>query len=560
MERVMKKILVIDDQEEVRELVAVALRSELFEVLKSASGRDGIQVAKNEHPDIILLDIMMPGFDGIATCRILKRNPITKNIPVIFLTAKSSKEDVKAAFEAGGKDYVAKPFSPDDLLKRIQKWISLEEAHFDPSSVIKKEELKSIDSQKIKEELKRESPAQINFARFGDVMVLTTPFDGIFMENFRLYRNAFTNIIDSGIFNVVFDLDSVRRIDGTGLALLLSVREALGQNSGGLRITFPAKELNSQFSFLNLNYIFRAYKNIQEAAESFIEPDKGKKESSDTRELNICLSCTFVNPHNFLYCGNCGTNLAIGRGDNIFESLRNSISQKVFSDAQSKDIDEINRLRNIAAEEQKIPSEFEVELISENLAVTYKSRQTDDKIFAAEEQIAVQAPVLNNRILPVLPGMKVVLRNRQVGKYSIFETVVKTVDTQKNMIVVRYTKEAKNIHTRKYFSINPKKPIPVKFVNPSLQGTGEQYNGIIVELSRVGMSVFSKEHLPVNKCLTLQFMLPDKDRITTPLVVAQRSERDFMYDVEFVVIDEGERSEIIQYMYKRQIEMGKEES
>ena len=108
----MKKILVVDDQAEVRELVEVTLRSEEFEIIQAKSALEAIEKAKSEKPDLIILDIMMPNFDGIATCKILKRNPITKKIPVIFLTAKHGKEDVKAALQAGGKDYVMKPFQP----------------------------------------------------------------------------------------------------------------------------------------------------------------------------------------------------------------------------------------------------------------------------------------------------------------------------------------------------------------------------------------------------------------------------------------------------------------
>lgn len=141
-----KKILVIDDQKEVRDLVEASLRDGGFEIFKASGGREGIQIAKNTRPDIIILDIMMPNFDGIATCKILKRNPITKKIPVIFLTAKHGKEDVKAALQAGGKDYVMKPFSPDDLLERIQKWMQEQEKKFDPSTVIASESLSKVKS------------------------------------------------------------------------------------------------------------------------------------------------------------------------------------------------------------------------------------------------------------------------------------------------------------------------------------------------------------------------------------------------------------------------------
>ena len=89
-----KIVLIIDDREEIRDIVIATLRGSEFEVFEASNGRDGIQVAKEQKPDLILLDIIMPGFDGFATCKIIKRNPDIKDIPVIFLTAKKSKEDI----------------------------------------------------------------------------------------------------------------------------------------------------------------------------------------------------------------------------------------------------------------------------------------------------------------------------------------------------------------------------------------------------------------------------------------------------------------------------------
>ena len=116
-----KKVLVIDDQLEIRELVDITLRGTEFDVLKASGGKEGILIAKQQKPDLILLDIMMPKFDGYVTCKVLKRNPDTRDIPVIFLTAKKSKEDIQTALKAGGSDYIAKPFSPSDLLTRLRR-------------------------------------------------------------------------------------------------------------------------------------------------------------------------------------------------------------------------------------------------------------------------------------------------------------------------------------------------------------------------------------------------------------------------------------------------------
>lgn len=116
-----KKILIIDDQLEVRELIAVTLSAPEFTVLRASNGRDGIQIAKKQSPDLILLDISMPQYDGIATCKTLKRDDETKRIPIIFLTARQAREDVRKAIDAGGVDYITKPFSPENLHARVRK-------------------------------------------------------------------------------------------------------------------------------------------------------------------------------------------------------------------------------------------------------------------------------------------------------------------------------------------------------------------------------------------------------------------------------------------------------
>ena len=166
---------------------------------------------------------------------------------------------------------------------------------------------------------------------------------------------------------------------------------------------------------------------------------------------------------------------------------------------------------------------------------------------------------MSGQMLPVGAGMKLILKNKQVGRQSVFNSEVLRVDNEAKSIIVRYTAIAKNIHTRNYFSLDPKTPIPIKLINPSLKSEGKIFKGIILELSRVGMIVFSEENLPVNKCLAITFKLPGGSEIVTPLVMVGKSEKNSIYDVDFVIIDEKERSEIIQYMYKRQIEMSKQQ-
>lgn len=118
----MKKILIVDDQIEVRDLVEVTLRVEDYEILKAESGERAIEIAKKEKPELIILDIMMPGgMDGLETTRILKNDPETKSSTIIMLTAKGQEADKEEGFKAGADGYFTKPFSPLELIKKVEE-------------------------------------------------------------------------------------------------------------------------------------------------------------------------------------------------------------------------------------------------------------------------------------------------------------------------------------------------------------------------------------------------------------------------------------------------------
>ncbi|MCZ7609442.1 MAG: response regulator [Ignavibacterium sp.] len=125
----MKKILVIDDLPENVFMLQDRLEHEGFEVLTAYDGYTGIDKAKSEQPDLILLDIMMPDITGLEVCKILVNEPITKDIPIILVTAKSGAEDTREGLEAGAFDYIKKPFNRIELLARVQSALKLSEAH-----------------------------------------------------------------------------------------------------------------------------------------------------------------------------------------------------------------------------------------------------------------------------------------------------------------------------------------------------------------------------------------------------------------------------------------------
>lgn len=113
-------ILVVDDEEDILELVSYNLIREGYKVVCAETGEKAIQLAAAEPPDLIILDLMLPGVDGLDVARVLKRNTDTSSVPIIMLTAKGEEADVVTGLEIGADDYVAKPFSPRILLARIK--------------------------------------------------------------------------------------------------------------------------------------------------------------------------------------------------------------------------------------------------------------------------------------------------------------------------------------------------------------------------------------------------------------------------------------------------------
>lgn len=115
------RILIVDDEEDVVRPLAFRLTVEGFEVLLEPDGEAGYQTAAAELPDLILLDIMMPGIDGVTLCRILKQRADTRAIPIIMLTAKTTMGDVEKCFAAEADDYIAKPFEWPELLGKVNR-------------------------------------------------------------------------------------------------------------------------------------------------------------------------------------------------------------------------------------------------------------------------------------------------------------------------------------------------------------------------------------------------------------------------------------------------------
>ena len=117
----MKKILIVDDQEEIRTLIMATLRNDNYEIIQAKSGEEAVKVARLEKPDLIIMDIMMPGsMDGLDATRIIKDDPGMSDCKIVLLTGKGQQDDREDGYEVGADHYFVKPFSPRELMKKVE--------------------------------------------------------------------------------------------------------------------------------------------------------------------------------------------------------------------------------------------------------------------------------------------------------------------------------------------------------------------------------------------------------------------------------------------------------
>jgi CheY-like chemotaxis protein len=119
-----KKVLIVDDEPNVRRLLHSIL-SKNFEVFEAEDGRQAIEMASAQKPDVVLMDMMMPKMDGLTACHMIKNDPATKTIPVIMVTAIGFELNVKLSQQMGASGYITKPFSSDDLLDKIAQVLAV---------------------------------------------------------------------------------------------------------------------------------------------------------------------------------------------------------------------------------------------------------------------------------------------------------------------------------------------------------------------------------------------------------------------------------------------------
>lgn len=116
-----KKILIVDDEANLRLLVSATLEDERYQLLEAPDGAAGLEIARRERPDLVLLDVQMPGLDGLAVCREIRQDPGLAETAVVMLTARAQELDRQRGLEAGADTYLTKPFSPLELLTLVEQ-------------------------------------------------------------------------------------------------------------------------------------------------------------------------------------------------------------------------------------------------------------------------------------------------------------------------------------------------------------------------------------------------------------------------------------------------------
>jgi two-component system phosphate regulon response regulator PhoB len=158
-------VLIVDDEEDIRELVELNLVQEGYGILSCETGEQALEIASSKLPDLIILDLMLPGIDGLEVCKQLKSNIKTENIPIVMLTAKGEEADIVTGLELGADDYITKPFRGKVLVARVRRILRRTVEQSD-KAVVKKIHDLTIDPAR-REVLVKGKPIELTFTEFN---------------------------------------------------------------------------------------------------------------------------------------------------------------------------------------------------------------------------------------------------------------------------------------------------------------------------------------------------------------------------------------------------------
>ncbi len=163
------KVLIVDDMPDNLNILMIFLKTQGYQVFQSKNGEKALEIAYQERPDIILLDVMMPGIDGFETCRRLKESEITKHIPVIFMTALSDTEHKIKGFEIGAVDYIGKPFQYQEVLARVKTHVTFYQQRKEIEALREQDRIYYENLSQVKDELMRTASHDLK-SPLGNIM------------------------------------------------------------------------------------------------------------------------------------------------------------------------------------------------------------------------------------------------------------------------------------------------------------------------------------------------------------------------------------------------------
>lgn len=114
-----KTVLVAEDEPDIRALITFSLEYAGYRVIEALNGEDAVRLAREEQPDLVLLDVRMPKLNGYQACSVLKEDLLTKEIPIVFLSARGQETEIRQGLDLGAEEYILKPFAPDELYRRV---------------------------------------------------------------------------------------------------------------------------------------------------------------------------------------------------------------------------------------------------------------------------------------------------------------------------------------------------------------------------------------------------------------------------------------------------------
>ncbi|OGV34771.1 MAG: DNA-binding response regulator [Lentisphaerae bacterium GWF2_45_14] len=176
-----ENILVVEDEEDIQELISYNLNREGYSTICVGTGEEGLEKIRQIMPDLVLLDLMLPGLDGLRVCKILKNDSKTAHIPIIMVTAKGEEADIVAGLEMGAEDYIPKPFSTKVLVARVRSALRRGEPQEDTEKVIKRKDL--VINPGRHEVLLRGSPLTLTFSEFEILRLLAKRPGWVYTRN-----------------------------------------------------------------------------------------------------------------------------------------------------------------------------------------------------------------------------------------------------------------------------------------------------------------------------------------------------------------------------------------